>query len=413
MRVVLTNFGTRGDFEPLLALAAELNAHGHHPVFAVPAFAQQVITAAGFECIVIAPELPGFRDKVNLLWATQQDAYSSGAQLLEMLSPVRSQFPQVLERLMDACNGASVLVSGPAQPLARIAHEMCAIPFVSVQLSHFGGTGGPALQYAGDKLVNSFRRDLGLAEVQDPFTFGANSSQLALYAMSAYLRPRPANWPSHYHVTGYFFRPEEWRPDERLRSFVECGPQPIAITFGSMPQQNQFELRGMVLEAVQRCGCRAVLQGFGAEGRDSSASIYWTDYVPHSWLFARAACVVAHGGAGTAGAIFRAGVPGIFVPHGDIYDQRYWAQLARELGCSVGAIPHNELSAESLGKAIDQSIEDTSLRRNALNLATKMRGENGVQTGRRLIEALVQKLDLESECIEGEIIIKLPLEEYA
>jgi len=48
---------------------------------------------------------------------------------------------------------------------------------------------------------------------------------------------------------------------------------------------------------------------------------------------------VLHGGAGTSAALFRAGIPGVFIPHGDFYDQRYWAQLAEELGCAVPAIP--------------------------------------------------------------------------
>jgi hypothetical protein len=37
------------------------------------------------------------------------------------------------------------------------------------------------------------------------------------------------------------------------------------------------------------------------------------EFVPHSWLLPRAACIVHHGGAGTTAAAFRAGIPQAFV----------------------------------------------------------------------------------------------------
>ena len=46
------------------------------------------------------------------------------------------------------------------------------------------------------------------------------------------------------------------------------------------------------------------------------------DDVPHAWLFPQMAAIVHHGGAGTAAAALRAGVPS--VPVAGIIDQPFW-----------------------------------------------------------------------------------------
>lgn len=395
MRAIITNFGTRGDFEPLLNLADEFTSHGHETIFAIPEFAESMVRERGFSSTVIAPDVAGLRDEVNLLWANESDAYNFGEPLLRVLSPLRSLLPQTFSKLADACSKASVLISGPAQPVARAVSETTGIPFVSVQFSHFGGNGGPALKTAGEEVVNSFRQGIGLPPIADPFTRGANSPQMALYAMSTYLRPRPISWPSHFHFTGFFFPEVSRNVPESLVEFVENDTKPIVITFGSMPHANESNLHATVVEAVRRTRRRAVVLGLQHREVEDD-QIYWADSVPHEWLFPRSACIVAHGGAGTSAQIFRSGIPGVFVPHGDVYDQRYWAQLAYESGCAVPAVPLGKLEAGYLADAIAESIANPAIVDAAARLGAKIRSEHGVGNARRLIENLVDVIGLES-----------------
>lgn len=202
MRVVFANFGTLGDFRPLLALAWEFRRRGSTPVLAFPPFARDF--TEGFEFRSVGPDLAGVRDEINADWAARPDHFKSPEAMLESLVPLCAAFPQVYDELSSACRDADVLVAGAVQPVARMVHETLGIPFVSVQVAHFGGSGGGALRYAGSNLVNPFRRRLGLPDLDDPLTSGANSPQLALYAMSKYLYPKPAHWPNHYHVVGFF-----------------------------------------------------------------------------------------------------------------------------------------------------------------------------------------------------------------
>jgi sterol 3beta-glucosyltransferase len=52
--------------------------------------------------------------------------------------------------------------------------------------------------------------------------------------------------------------------------------------------------------------------------------IFPLDAVPHDWLFPQLTAAVHHGGAGTAAAAYRAGIPTMIVPF--FGDQFFWAQ---------------------------------------------------------------------------------------
>ena len=396
MRLLITNFGTRGDFEPFFALAGELAAHQHEPIFAIPESAVSMLEQSGFPYAVIADDDPELRNKINLSWSTQADAYEASGRLVEEFSTLQSYLPAALKELTELSSTVSVLVGGPAQPLARIVHEITGVPFVSVQLSHFGGNGGPAIREAGDRLVNPFRRKIGLPPVKDPFTTGANSPQLALYAMSRHLRPRPATWPSHYQMTGFFFAESIYHPPPELADFLRAGPAPVVVNLGSMPHEFPERLLSIILQALALSGSRALIQGFDLPSGSlpDNPTVYAVGYVPHSWLFRFANCVVTHGGAGTAAAVFRSGVPGIFIPHSEVYDQRYWSQLAYEYGCTVPAIPVQKLDPTTLSNAILQCRDDSMLRNKALDLGNNIRSERGVEAARQMIETMISSFGL-------------------
>lgn len=393
MRAVFTNFGTQGDFFPLCALAERARHESATPVFAVPPFADSIIRQFDFPILHVGDDLAVLRDAVNRFWVTQKTSLLDADLLWNVLRPFQQHLERAFEQLLEACHGADVLISGPAQPLARTVHEYLGIPFVSVQFSHFGGSGGAALARAGDLLINPFRLKLGLPAIKDPFTNGANSPQLALYAMSPHLRPRHHDWPSHYHLTGFWFTSETTRTDESLKTFIEGGAPPVVITFGSMASTANIDIQQLGLDLAASTSRRVVLQEVHPKGRITD-DVFSTGYISHSWLFPRASCVVLHGGAGTTASVFRAGIPGIFVPHASIFDQEYWARLAFEAHCAPRPIPVSLLTSESLAIAAQESIGNDTLRRHASNLGELIRRERGVANAWKLIESLVQRLGL-------------------
>lgn len=393
MRAVLTNFGTLGDLQPFLALAVEMKRHGHVPVLAFSPYFRERVEALGLDFVPIGPDLRAIQNDVNV---AMREAPDSDDRMREILGPLVAALPQTFSELSQACLEADVVISGPTQPAARMVHETKGIPFVSIQTSHFGGIGSPAIQKASAALINPFRARLGLASLRNPLTIDSNSPQLAIYAMSRHVRLPQTNWPSHYHITGFFFLDDEpWEPEPELIDFIESGDRPVIISFGSMTHQDPAELTNLLLDAVSLTGCRAIIQrGWSGLGhRQLPKSVFTIDYVPYPWLFSRAKCIVHHGGGGTAGAVFRSGAPSVFVPHGYLHDQTYWAELASELGCATQPIPLPRLTAERLAAAIRSVIENPACYLKARALAEQIRSESGVRLARRLIEELLRKLE--------------------
>ncbi|MCA1566112.1 MAG: glycosyltransferase [Acidobacteria bacterium] len=391
MRAVLTNFGSTGSVHPYLALAVELQRHGHQPIMALSPYFKPLAERLGLQFAAVGPDLKELQQNIN---EAMMDMPESAGEISALFAPLAEALPQMFDDLRAACRDADVLISGPVQPAGRMVHEITSIPFVTVQNVHFSSGGTIAFQQATASIINPFRAQFGLPPLRDPL-MDANSSQLVLYAMSRHVRKPLLEWPPHYHMTGYFFLDmEERQPDPALLEFLAAGEPPVVLTFGSMTHDDPGMLTELLLDAVRIAGCRAIIQhGWsGLAQRRLPPNVYAAGFMSHSWLFPRAACVIHHGGSGTTAAVFRAGVPSVFVPHA--WEQDIWAELGRELGCAKAVIPYPELTAERLGKTIAATLSDPHTRTAAATLGEKIRSEPGVRLARQLIEELISRIGL-------------------
>ena len=84
---------------------------------------------------------------------------------------------------------------------------------------------------------------------------------LICHGFSPAVVPRPADWPATAHVTGYWWpnRPPGWQPPDQLVDFLQAGPPPVFVGFGSMTPTHE-RLHDVVAAAVERAGVRAVVQ---------------------------------------------------------------------------------------------------------------------------------------------------------
>ncbi len=388
-RIVITSIGSTGDVQPLLALADQLRRAGHELVFALPSMYRNRVQRLGFRFAEIGAgtEVDAWH-KIFARQAAITDPIEQTRYFVEALGP---WMPQMFQELCELCSEADGLISPAFHLAARMAHDATGIPFISAHFSPFGSEGGKALRETSAPLVNRYRKQAGLSPLNDPLGVDSASPQLALYAVSRHVFRPPTGWPSHHHLTGYwFFDEENWQPDSGLVEFIQVGEAPVVVTFGSMPSDDPVALTDLIITAIEQTGCRAIIQHGGgdlAHSRALPGNIHAVDFVPHSWLFPRAACVVHHGGAGTTAAAFRAGVPTVVVPH--LLDQPIWAEYARAFGCAGAVIPHARLTAAQLSAAITHTLSQPRCRRSAARLGEQIRAENGAQTARQLIEQML------------------------
>jgi UDP:flavonoid glycosyltransferase YjiC (YdhE family) len=182
----------------------------------------------------------------------------------------------------------------------------------------------------------------------------------------------------------------EWQPPQALIEFLESGPPPVSIGFGSMVAYDKETLANLCVQALNRAQQRGILlTGWGGLQYDAlPESVLAVESVPHDWLFPRVSAVVHHGGAGTTAASLRAGVPTIIVPF--LIDQPFWGKRVYDLGVGPSPIPRRKLTVEQLSKAITEAITDTNMKQRAAELGRKIRAEDGIGNAVNIIHRFMK-----------------------
>jgi UDP:flavonoid glycosyltransferase YjiC (YdhE family) len=202
-----------------------------------------------------------------------------------------------------------------------------------------------------------------------------------LLGYSRHAVPRPRAWPEHVRVTGYWFLDEEetWSPPRGLVEFLDTGPPPIYIGFGSMPSRDPEAATRLVVEAIRRSGQRAVLatgwNGLREPPQGLGDGICVIREAPHAWLFRRVALAVHHGGGGTTAAAIRAGIPSVVVPF--LADQPFWAWQMAWLGVAPPGLNHKTLTPEQLARTI-MVAAGAEMRDRAKQLGDHILEEDGI-----------------------------------
>ena len=236
-------------------------------------------------------------------------------------------------------------------------------------------------------MLNQWRQEhLGLPAVPLRGPLPRIRRRLVVYAYSPSVIPRAPDWNESVQVTGFWFRdPPAWRPDRRLMDFLSGGTPPVYIGFGSFGSLDDMAVIRIIREALRLSGQRGIV---GLRSNQLSSQTDASDFlpvgdVPFEWLFPRMAAVVHSGGAGSAAAGMRAGVPIITVPF--FSDQPFWARRVAALGAGPAPIPHKALTAARLAAAIATAVKDPSIRHNAAAIGEKIRTENGVERATEII----------------------------
>jgi len=200
---------------------------------------------------------------------------------------------------------------------------------------------------------------------------------------------RPTDWEANVHLTGWWYPDDpDWNPPEDLIRFLDEGPPPLFIGFGSMPIEDPTSITSLIIEAVRLSGQRAILHaGWAGLGGKLPTEIFPIDYAPYGWLFPRMAAIVHHGGSGTSGFGFRSGIPSIFVPF--VFDQFYWGERAFDLGVGPKPLPFKRLTSRRLAATIDTVLTNQEMKKRAAHLGQILKSENGLQRAIEIIQKLV------------------------
>ncbi|KAM0554830.1 hypothetical protein ACHAPJ_006563 [Fusarium lateritium] len=236
-------------------------------------------------------------------------------------------------------------------------------------------------------IINRFRaKCLGLDPVNAVLAPGILQSLKIphTYCWSPALIPKPKDWGPHISIPGFYFLDlgSNYVPTPDLQAFLDAGPPPVYIGFGSIVLEDPNAMTELIFQAARKTGQRVLLsKGWGGMGADElhvPDGVFMLGNVPHDWLFKHVSCVVHHGGAGTTAAGIKAGRPTVVVPF--FGDQPFWGAMVSRAGAGPAPIPHKKLTADKLADAISFCLKPESLER-ANELASKIAAERGCEMG--------------------------------
>jgi len=406
MRVLVATTGSDGDIRPFVALAKGMMARGHEITFAAADRYQAGVEKHNIRYEVIGP--PVTDEELSDIFSKVLRSSNPLNQLAIVLNSIADAQRQSMPRLLELVGSADVVVYQPLLIAAAAAARAKKVNHVSVQLAPVHAADGYSplgnlgpwlnrlvwklaqrmLRGASDEALNSIITSAGIAPWRDVLMKEGPSPWLDLVAVSPHVMPRDPGWPEAARVSGYLYLDEpEFRVDPALMNFVG-EERPVVIGFGSMTGFDQRAITQTILEAVKKLDRKVVIQsGWGAlgEGAEVPSHVHIAPFVPHGWLFSRAACIVHHGGAGTTGAAFRAGVPQSIVWH--LGDQPVWGKKIEEHRVGPKAIHHAKLNSKWLRTQIDRMLTDQPMQERARSLGEKIQKEDGVATAIELIES--------------------------
>ncbi|HBF29118.1 glycosyltransferase [Rhizobium sp.] len=416
MQIVILTIGTEGDVRPLVALGLGLKAEGHQVRVATDQSCEKLVVDHGLEFAPLNGDFMSWMRKDKSLQKSGLATLAMARAFQQQLLLMSQMWP---EQGCAAAAGADLLIgNGMVFFLAAALGEMFNIPVIETQLVPTMPAEHPPiipLPKSMQSLPQSVNVGLGHLTRQliwhvyrpaynqgvrpklglKPYPFwgpyyskGFQHPKLLAYSPNL-VEPRKT-WPSLIQTTGSWVLEgrDAWEPPAELMRFLDAGPAPVYIGFGSMFHHDAASFTAMIRKAVDDAGKRVVLAtGWGGLNLEPGAEqdkIMSIGHVPHDWLFPRMALAVHHGGAGTTHAATRAGIPSVVVPV--FGDQPFWAGRLEKLGVAPPALPRETLTAVDLTKAIKMA-DNPTMRRRAADVGRRLQAEHGVQNAINALRA--------------------------
>ncbi|MGC5039818.1 glycosyltransferase [Streptomyces sp. DT190] len=400
MRVVIMTAGSRGDVAPYTGLGAGLVRGGHDVTLATHALFEPLTEGSGvrFHPTPVDPYALSHSDRGRGLHASA----TGPGKLLRAASMARAAAEEMTDALVRAARGAdAVLAAGAVAPLGRAIAEGLRLPSLGLFLQpqhptrEFGAPmlggrslgavanhlGGRAVTAAVDRVhtraLHALRTRHGM-DLRGPAALRRAHERAhwpVLHGFSELVVPRPRDWRPGLDVAGYWWPYDTRRLPAEVEEFLADGPAPVFVGLGSATVPDPERVSSEIVRALRAAGLRGVIQRGWARLAADTDDVLTVGDVPHALLFPRTAAVVHHAGAGTTGAVLRAGVPTVPVPVQ--FDGGFWAARLVALGSAPCAVPLRHLTAGALASALRRATGDARHRARAQELSRRLADEDG------------------------------------
>ncbi len=404
MKIVLTTYGSRGDVQPMLALALSLQVQGHAVLLAAPPEKANWAAQLGCPFYPLGSDVTAFIDGME-----NAHTVKAAIQFVRFVRhEIKAQFiclPEIIAGA-DLVLGSSLVFALPTvaeslgieyryiaftpqllpsglHPFPAFRHQR--LPLWYNRMTWYAA--GLLDRFNFTLLINKMRRTIALEPIADAWRHILGRH--VIVASDREIAEVPPDVGQAFSQSGYLHLKQPGQEDARLDAFLKAGPPPIYAGFGSMPPRDQTRIVSSVVAAVRRLGQRVVIGKFWEAPTEfaNAPDVFFIKKYPHLMLFPHMAAVIHHGGAGTTASSAISGAPQIIVPH--ILDQYFWGDRVYQANLGPAPIWRSELSAQKMAAAIQECLENEHIQKTAAGVARNIQQENHLEN---TVDALFKSL---------------------
>jgi vancomycin aglycone glucosyltransferase len=395
MKIAIVVNGTRGDVQPMVALATELIKNGHEIICCVPPENEDLVKRNNCKFVAFGPNYKELFKKNAKL--------KGGALTAPSPKEIKKDTENQINLLPDLIKGSDLVLGvgfvlgvHTVADILRVPYRFVIFypvllgtcksdPFSSRVLFGFGRS---MTNMVIKNFINKKRATVGLSPIKDVWTDWMGDH--VIVACDKELNAARDGVSFNFTQTGYMLLSSDTGLPAHVDQFINSGKAPVFIGFGSNPISRPEKYAQIFSDVAKVSNQRLIISKGWADLTDNNTpDILYVDEIPFELLFPRLAAIVYHGGTGTMAAAARAGIPQVAFPFmADQFENR--KQIVK-LGLGPNACDFKKLSANALSSAITECISNDKYKINAVEIAKRLQNTNGLELTVQLIERCLKK----------------------
>lgn len=392
MKIACVVVGTRGDVQPMVALATGLIKKGHEVTICAPPENEELVRRYDCQFEPIG---------INLKKAVKENpekqkrggvaAKISPKDGKKLIGDQINLLPGIIKSA-DLVLGAGIVVGvQTAADILKAPYRLVAYypillgttkddPLKNRMMFGFGKS---MMNILMKGFINKNRARYGLSPIKDIWAHWLGDNVIVACDKELNAAREGVSYP--FTQTGFMLLPSKTKLPDNVEDFLNSGKPPVYIGFGSNPITNPEKYSKMFEQVRDVTNQRLIIsKGWADLPESDTRDILYVGDMPFDLLFPRLAAVIYHGGTGTMAEVTRAGIPQAAFPF--IADQFANRDQIKKLGLGPNTYDFNNITSEAISSAIMECITNDKYRNNAVEISEKLKNVNGIELTVQLIE---------------------------
>ena len=395
MKIAIVVNGTRGDVQPMFALATGLIKNGHQIICCAPPENEELAERYSIPFVAFGPNYKElFKQNAQMKGGATKSP--SPAQMKKETENQINLLPELLKGSDLVLGVGFVLGVHTVADILKVPYRFVIFypillgtsntdPFINRLMFGFGKS---MTNMVMKSFINKKRADVELQPIKDVWANWMGDH--VFVACDKELNAVHEGVSFNFTQTGFILLPSQTGLPTNVEKFLNSGKPPVFIGFGSNPVSRPEKYNQIFDEVSKATNQRLIVsKGWADLSENNTSNVLYVDEMPFDLLFPRLTAIVYHGGTGTMAAVARAGIPQIAFPF--MADQFENSKQIVKLGLGPKACDFKKISADILISSINECVTNKRYRENALEISTKLQNSNGLELTIELVENELRK----------------------